>query len=233
MALPAVPQDKPSARVLLVDNDTSVVDLLATCLKFQGFEVHTAADAATALEQAREVRPDVALPGMDGFGVLHRLRAEGIDAPVLFLTARDALQDKINGLTIGGDDYVTKPFRLEEVVARIGVILRRAGNGVGELRTARLGFADIELDEDSHEAWKAGEPVSLSATEFALLRYLIVNAGTVLSKQRILEHVWRYDFAGHTNVVESYVSYLRGKIDPDRRLLHTFRGVGYLLRESQ
>jgi two-component system OmpR family response regulator len=238
MAPPATPQATPRARVLVVDADTNIVDLLSTSLKFQGFEVHTAADGAAALDRARAIRPDavildVVLPGMDGFGVLRRLRADGIDAPVLFLTARDTLQDKITGLTLGGDDYVTKPFSIEEVVARLGAVLRRTGIGGGGPGTARLVFADIELDEDTHEAWKAGEPVSLAGTEFALLRYLIVNAGTVLNKQRILEHVWRYDFAGDVTVVESYISYLRGKIDPDRRLVHTLRGVGYILRELQ
>ena len=175
------------------------------------------------------------MPGMDGFGVLRRLRADGIDAPALFLTARDSLQDKIAGLTLGGDDYVTKPFSLEEVVARLRVILRRAGKGGGtEPRSSRLSFADIELDEETHEVWKAGESVSLSPTEFTLLRYFVINAGTVLSKPKILDHVWRYDFGGDVNVVESYVSYLRRKIDTgEKRLLHTLRGVGYVLREPR
>jgi two-component system, OmpR family, response regulator len=238
MSLPATAQVKPQTRVLVVDDNANIVDLLSTSLAFEGFEVHTAADGATALDRARAIRPDavildVVLPGMDGFGVLRRLRAEGIDAPVLFLSARGGLHDKVTGLTLGGDDYITKPFSLEELVARLGVILRRTGTGRGGPRTARLAFADIELDEDTHEAWKAGEPVSLSATEFALLRYLILNAGTVLNKQKILEQVWRYDFAGGINVVESYISYLRRKIDTDdeRPLLHTLRGVGYILRE--
>jgi two-component system OmpR family response regulator len=174
------------------------------------------------------------MPGMDGFGVLRRLRADGIDAPALFLTARDSLQDKIAGLTLGGDDYVTKPFSLEEVVARLRVILRRTGKGGAEPNNARLTFADIELDEETHEVWKAGEPVSLSPTEFTLLRYFVINAGTVLSKPKILDHVWRYDFGGDVNVVESYVSYLRRKIDTgEKRLLHTLRGVGYVLREPR
>ncbi|HEY4795953.1 MAG TPA: response regulator transcription factor, partial [Mycobacterium sp.] len=156
------------------------------------------------------------------------------DAPALFLTARDSLQDKIAGLTLGGDDYVTKPFSLEEVVARLRVILRRTGKGVTDNNKARLTFADIEIDEDTHEVWKAGEPVSLSPTEFTLLRYFVINAGTVLSKPKILDHVWRYDFGGDVNVVESYVSYLRRKVDTgERRLLHTLRGVGYVLREPR
>ncbi|MDF2824663.1 MAG: DNA-binding response regulator, partial [Mycobacterium sp.] len=192
---------KPEARVLVVDDETNIVELLSVSLKFQGFEVFTAVSGPAALDRAREVKPDavildVMMPGMDGFGVLRRLRADGIDAPALFLTARDTLQDKIAGLTLGADDYVTKPFSLEEVVARLRVILRRTGKTAEEPRNARLVFADIELDEDTHEVWKAGEPVSLSPTEFTLLRYFVINAGTVLSKPKILDHVWRYDFGG-------------------------------------
>jgi two-component system, OmpR family, response regulator len=232
-------ETKPEARVLVVDDEANIVELLSVSLKFQGFEVYTATNGAQALDRARDARPDavildVMMPGMDGFGVLRRLRADGIDAPALFLTARDSLQDKIAGLTLGGDDYVTKPFSLEEVVARLRVILRRAGKGGAEPRSARLTFADIELDEETHEVWKAGEPVSLSPTEFTLLRYFVINAGTVLSKPKILDHVWRYDFGGDVNVVESYVSYLRRKIDTgEKRLLHTLRGVGYVLREPR
>ncbi len=235
------PGAAPEARILVVDDEANILELLAVSLRFQGFEVHTAANGPAALDLAREVRPDavildVMMPGMDGFGVLRRLRADGIDAPALFLTARDSLQDKITGLTLGGDDYVTKPFSLEEVVARLRVILRRAGTGAGQEGDGprRLRFSDIELDEDTHEVWKAGEPVSLSPTEFTLLRYFVINAGTVLSKPKILDHVWRYDFGGDVNVVESYVSYLRRKIDTgEKRLLHTLRGVGYVLREPR
>ena len=240
MAMPAAPEKAPEATVLVVDDELNIVELLSVSLKFQGFEVYTASNGSAALDKAREVKPDavildVMMPGMDGFGVLRRLRADGIDAPALFLTARDSLQDKIAGLTLGGDDYVTKPFSLEEVVARLRVILRRSGRGVvEEARSSRLTFADIELDEDTHEVWKAGEPVALSPTEFTLLRYFIINAGTVLSKPKILDHVWRYDFGGDVNVVESYVSYLRRKIDTgEQRLLHTLRGVGYVLREPR
>src|SRR6185312_7829631 len=187
MAMAALPDNTPEATVLVVDDETNIVELLSVSLKFQGFEVYTATNGSAALDRAREVRPDavildVMMPGMDGFGVLRRLRADGIDAPALFLTARDSLQDKIAGLTLGGDDYVTKPFSLEEVVARLRVILRRTGRGADQPRTARLTFADIELDEETHEVWKAGEPVSLSPTEFTLLRYFVINAGTVLSK---------------------------------------------------
>jgi two-component system OmpR family response regulator len=239
MGAPATRETAPEARVLVVDDEANIVELLSVSLKFQGFEVHTASNGPAALDRAREVRPDVVvldvmMPGMDGFGVLRRLRADGIDAPALFLTARDSLQDKVAGLTLGGDDYVTKPFSLEEVVARLRVILRRAGKGRAEPRSARLTFADIEIDEDTHEVWKAGEQVSLSPTEFTLLRYFVINAGTVLSKPKILDHVWRYDFGGDVNVVESYVSYLRRKVDTgEKRLLHTLRGVGYVLREPR
>jgi two-component system OmpR family response regulator len=239
MEVEAANDATPEARVLVVDDETNIVELLSVSLKFQGFEVETATNGPAALDRAREARPDVVIldvmmPGMDGFGVLRRLRADGVDAPALFLTARDALQDKIAGLTLGGDDYVTKPFSLEEVVARLRVILRRVGKGREQPRNARLVFADIELDEDTHEVWKAGEPVSLSPTEFTLLRYFVVNAGTVLSKPKILDHVWRYDFGGDVNVVESYVSYLRRKVDTGQtRLLHTLRGVGYVLREPR
>jgi len=233
------PGSAPEGRILIVDDEANIVELLAVSLRFQGFEVYTATNGPAALDLARSIRPDavildVMMPGMDGFGVLRRLRADGIDAPALFLTARDSLQDKITGLTLGGDDYVTKPFSLEEVVARLRVILRRSGKGPEEPRTPRLKFADIELDEETHEVWKAGEPVSLSPTEFTLLRYFVINAGTVLSKPKILDHVWHYDFGGDVNVVESYVSYLRRKIDTgDKRLLHTLRGVGYVLREPR
>ena len=174
------------------------------------------------------------MPGMDGFGLLRRLRADGVEAPALFLSARDTVEDKINGLTIGGDDYVTKPFSLEEVVARIQVLLRRSGVTEQSKKPSRITFADIVLDDETHEVWKAGELVSLSPTEFTLLRYFMVNAGTVLSKPRILDHVWNYDFGGEVNVVESYVSYLRRKLDNgDKRLIHTLRGVGYVMREPR
>ena len=226
-------------RVLVVDDEETIVELLAVSLRFQGFEVATASGGAEGLDVARRFRPDalildVMMPGMDGFGLLKRLRADGIEAPVLFLTAKDAVADKVAGLTLGADDYVTKPFSLEEVVARLRVILRRSGALPGADRTSRLRFADIELDDDTREVWKAGEPVSLSPTEFTLLRYFVVNAGTVLSKPRILDHVWNYDFGGEVGVVESYVSYLRRKVDTGPTpLLHTLRGVGYILREPR
>jgi len=227
------------ARILVVDDEPNIVDLLSTSLRFVGFEVLTACDGMRALDVARTFRPDlvvldVMMPGMDGFGVLRRLRADGIVCPTLFLTARDAVEDKITGLTLGGDDYVTKPFSLEEVVARIRAVLRRSGALTDLPRSSRMSFADIELDDDTREVWKAGELVTLSPTEFKLLRYLMTNAGTVLSKPRILDHVWNYDFGGEMNVVESYVSYLRRKVDTtEPRLIQTLRGVGYVLRQPR
>src|ERR1700737_4608600 len=193
MASAIAEETTPQARVLVVDDEDNIVELFAGSLKFQGFEVHPATNGPAALDLARDVKPDavildVMMPGMDGFGVLRRLRADGIDAPALFLTARDSLQDKIAGLTLGGDDYVTKPFSLEEVVARLRVILRRTGNAVSERRYARLTFAGSELDEEAPEVWKAGESVSLPPTEFTLLRYFVITAGTVLSKSKILDH---------------------------------------------
>nr|GLK36009.1 DNA-binding response regulator [Rhodococcus wratislaviensis] len=227
------------ARVLVVDDEPNILELLSVSLRFQGFEVATASTGAEGLDTARTFRPDavildVMMPGMDGFGLLKRLRADGVDAPVLFLTAKDAVEDKISGLTLGADDYVTKPFSLEEVVTRLRVILRRAGKVSVEEQSARIKFADIELDDDTREVWKAGDLVSLSPTEFTLLRYFMVNAGTVLSKPRILDHVWNYDFGGEIGVVESYVSYLRRKVDTgETPLIHTLRGVGYVMREPR
>jgi len=227
----------PEARLLVVDDEPNILELLATSLRFAGFEVATATNGREALAEARRLRPDlvvldVMMPDMDGFAVVRRMRGEGSTAPVLFLTARDATEDKVTGLTVGGDDYVTKPFSLEEIVARIRAVLRRtSGNATANDERARLVFADIELDDDTHEVWKNGDLVSLSPTEFKLLRYFMQNAGRVLSKSQILDHVWHYDFGGEANVVESYVSYLRRKVDTtEPRLLHTLRGVGYVLR---
>ena len=230
---------KTDAKILIVDDEPNIVELLSVSLRFQGFEVDTAATGAEGLDKAKVFRPDalildVMMPGMDGFGLLRRLRADGIDAPVLFLTAKDSVEDKVSGLTLGADDYVTKPFSLEEVVARLRVILRRVSKSGNEIEPSRITFADIELDDDTHEVWKAGEQVSLSPTEFTLLRYFMVNAGVVLSKPRILDHVWHYDFGGEVGVVESYVSYLRRKVDTtEPRLIHTLRGVGYVMREPR
>ena len=224
----------PEARLLVVDDEPNIVELLSASLRFAGFEVETAAGGLEAVEAAHTFRPDllvldVMMPGLDGFGVVRRLRQEGMRTPVVFLTAKDATEDKVTGLTLGGDDYVTKPFSLEEVVARIRAVLRRVS--AAPSAQTHLSFADIELDEDTHEVWKDSTLVPLSPTEFKLLRYFMQNTGRVLSKAQILDHVWNYDFGGDANVVESYVSYLRRKIDTtEPRLLHTLRGVGYVLR---
>jgi len=219
--------------VLVVDDEANITDLVGTALRYVGFEVATAATGREAIERARAFRPelivlDVMLPDLDGFEVTRRLRGEGLRIPVLFLTARDATEDKVTGLTLGGDDYVTKPFSLEELVARVRAVLRRVG---GDEPSGRLVFADLELDEDTHEVFRAGEPLPMTPTEFKLLRYLMVNARRVLSKAQILDHVWQYDFGGDANVVETYISYLRKKVDRvEPRLIHTVRGVGYTLR---
>jgi two-component system OmpR family response regulator len=230
----------PEARLLVVDDEPNIVDLLATSLRFAGFEVATASNGSEALRVASSFKPDllvldVMMPGLDGFTVVRRLRQDGMRAPVVFLTAKDATEDKVTGLTLGGDDYVTKPFSLEEVIARIRAVLRRfAERPAAAAPASRLEFADLELDEDTHEVWKNGELVPLSPTEFKLLRYFMQNPGRVLSKAQILDHVWHYDFNGEANVVESYVSYLRRKLDTtEPRLLHTLRGVGYVLRQPR
>ena len=221
------------ARLLVVEDDPNIVELLSASLRFAGFHVTTASSGTEAVVAARETRPDlivldVMLPDLDGFEVLRRLREGGTRTPVVFLTARDTTDDKIRGLTLGGDDYVTKPFSLEELTARIRAVLRRT---TGEGDPARLKFADLELDEESHEVWRDGARVSLSPTEFKLLRYLMANANRVLSKPQILDHVWHYDFRGDDSIVESYISYLRRKVDTvDPRLIHTLRGVGYVMR---
>ena len=224
------------AKLLVVEDEPNIRELLSTSLRFAGFEVHTAADGATALRLAESERPDllvldVMLPDMDGFAVTRRLRDQGRQMPVLFLTARDGTDDKVMGLTVGGDDYVTKPFSLEEVVARIRAVLRRTAGFTGE-DVGRLAFADLDLDEDSHEVRRGGRVVDLSPTEFKLLRYLMLNPNRVLSKSQILDHVWDYDFRGESGIVESYISYLRRKVDADAAvpLIHTRRGVGYVLR---
>jgi two-component system OmpR family response regulator len=224
------------ARLLVVDDEPHIVALLSASLRYAGSQVDVARSGTEALEAARRLRPDllvldVMMPGVDGFDVVRRLRSEGIRIPVLFLTARDSTEDKISGLTLGGDDYVTKPFSLEEVIARIRAGLRRFAVERAGVPSAQLTFADIALDEETHEVWKAGELVALSPTEFKLLRYFMQNSGRVLSKAQILDHVWHYDFGGDANVVESYVSYLRRKVDTtEPKLLHTLRGVGYTLR---
>jgi two-component system OmpR family response regulator len=223
------------ARLLVVEDEPNILELLSASLRYAGFDVITASGGTEAVQAAQRHRPDlivldVMLPDMDGFDVIRRLRGGGARIPVVFLTARDGTDDKIRGLTLGGDDYVTKPFSLEEVIARIKAVLRRT-RGDGVEPTPRLKFADLELDEESHEVWRGGAQVQLSPTEFKLLRYFMSNANRVLSKMQILDHVWDYDFRGDTGIVESYVSVLRRKIDTkEPRLIHTLRGVGYVLR---
>ena len=226
---------EPEATLLVVEDETNIRELLTTSLRFAGFAVHAAPDGRTALQLAGEHEIDLAvldimLPDMDGFTVTRTLRERGADLPIVFLTARDSLDDKVKGLTVGGDDYVTKPFSLEEVVARIRAVLRRT-RVVDEDNDHVLQVADLELDEDSHEVRRAGKVIEVSPTEFKLLRYLMLNPGRVLSKSQILDHVWDYDFRGEMNIVESYISYLRRKIDVvGEPLIHTKRGVGYVLR---
>ena len=233
------------AHLLVVDDEPNIRDLLASSLRFAGFEVTTAADGNGALHGVDEAEPDlivldVMLPDMDGFTVARRLRERDITTPILFLTARDDMDDKVQGLTVGGDDYVTKPFGLEEVVARIRAILRRT-HGSADEDDGVVRVSDLVLDEDAHEVHRAGVDVDLSPTEFKLLRYLMLNAGRVVSKSQILDHVWEYDWNGDAAIVESYISYLRRKIDQieDREgrsvtpLIQTRRGVGYMLREPK
>ena len=221
-----------SQRILVVDDEPRITDLVAMALRYEGFEVDTAGTGRAGLKKVEEFRPalivlDVMLPDMDGFAVTERLAADRVKVPILFLTARDAVEDKVRGLTLGGDDYVTKPFSIEELVARIRALLRRT-DPVGE--SGPLVFVDLELDDQTHEVRRAGTPVDLTATEFRLLRYLMQNAPRVLSKAQILDHVWNYDFGGDANIVETYVSYLRRKVDGiGQPLIQTVRGVGYRL----
>jgi two-component system, OmpR family, response regulator len=221
-------------RLLVVEDDPNIVELLSASLRFAGFEVTAVTNGADAVAAARRTPPDlvvldIMLPDLDGFEVIRRLRETGVRTPVVFLTARDSTDDKVRGLTLGGDDYVTKPFSLEELTARIRAVLRRTA--LDAPASAKLTFADLELDEESHEVRRGGDMVSLSPTEFKLLRYLMLNAGRVLSKAQILDHVWQYDFRGDDSIVESYISYLRRKVDTvGPRLIHTLRGVGYVLR---
>ena len=225
---------RSEARLLVVDDEPTILELLAGTLRFAGFDVLTAVSGAEALRIAAAGKPDlilldVMMPDCDGFEVVRRIRSGGPRIPVIFLTARDAVQERVTGLTLGGDDYVTKPFSLDEVLARIRAVLRRS-RGEPEYG-ARLAVADLELDEDSHEVWRAGSLVALSPNVFKLLRYLMINAGRVLSKAQILDHVWDYSFDGDGNIVESYICYLRRKLDHgEPRLIHTIRGIGYVMR---
>ena len=230
--------DGTPVRVLVVDDEPTLAELLSMALRYEGWEVRSAPDGMAALKLAREFRPDavvldVMLPDIDGLEVLRRLRGEAPDLPVLFLTAKDAVEDRIAGITAGGDDYVTKPFSLEEVVARLRGLMRRATRSTVTTES-QLTVGDLSLDEDSHEVRRGNDIIGLTATEFELLRYLMRNPRRVLSKAQILDRVWSYDFGGQTNVVELYISYLRKKIDAGRPpMIHTMRGAGYVLKPAE
>ncbi len=229
--------ESPAIRVLVVDDEPTLTELLAMALRYEGWQVRVASDGTTALRLAREFAPDavvldVMLPDADGLEVLRKLRGTMPELPVLFLTARDAVEDRIAGLTAGGDDYVTKPFSLEEVVARLRGLLRRAQRSVARSE-ALLVVGDLSMDEDSHEVRRGDDLIQLTATEFELLRFLMRNSRRVLSKAQILDRVWNYDFGGQANVVELYISYLRKKIDAGREpMIHTRRGAGYVLKPA-
>lgn len=231
--------DGSPLRILAVDDEQMLTDLLAMALRMEGWEVRTASSGLEALQVAREFEPDalvldIMMPDLDGMSVLRRLRESGNLVPVLFLTAKDAVGDRIAGLTAGGDDYVTKPFSLEEVIARLRAIIRRTGLATSDDGQSILRVGDLTLNEDSHEVERDGTEVELTATEFELLRYLMRNERRVLSKAQILDRVWSYDFGGKSSVVELYISYLRKKIDAGRTpLLHTVRGVGYMIKAPQ
>ncbi|ROQ67494.1 two-component system OmpR family response regulator [Streptomyces sp. 840.1] len=230
--------DHSPVRVLVVDDEAPLAELLSMALRYEGWEVRSAGDGAGAVRTARDFRPDavvldVMLPDTDGLAVLGRLRRELSDVPVLFLTARDSVEDRIAGLTAGGDDYVTKPFSLEEVVARLRGLIRRSGTAAVRSEST-LAVGDLLLDEDSHEVSRGGANIHLTATEFELLRFLMRNPRRVLSKAQILDRVWNYDFGGQANVVELYISYLRKKIDAGRTpMIHTRRGAGYLIKPGE
>ncbi|WP_216764432.1 response regulator transcription factor [Schaalia sp. 19OD2882] len=234
---PYVRPDGTPARILVVDDEVFLADLLAAALRHTGWETRTASNGWEALDAADEFDPDVVvldiqMPGLDGMETLERLRKKRPHLPVLFLTARDAVADRVAGLRAGADDYVTKPFDLDEVAARIDALLRRSGMASQTVRHV-LTVGDLVLDEDSHDVTRAGEPVLLTNTEFEVLRYLMENPNIVLSKAQILDRVWSYDFGGQANVVELYISYLRKKIEGDRpAMIHTVRGAGYILRPA-
>ena len=230
--------DGSPIRAVVVDDEDSLTDLLSMALRYEGWDVRIASDGSTALREIREFRPDVVvldimLPDIDGVQVLTRLRADGHQTPILFLTAKDSLDDRIAGLTVGGDDYVTKPFSLEELVARLRGLIRRSSLVVSESADSFIEVGDLTLDEDSYEVQRAGAVIELTATEFELLRYLMRNPRRVLSKSQILDRVWSYDFGGKASVVELYISYLRKKIDSlGAPMIHTVRGVGYVLKPA-
>ena len=224
--------------VLVVDDEAVLAEMVSMALRYEGWNIATAGDGSSAIASARAQRPDVVvldvmLPDMSGLDVLHKLREESPQLPVLLLTAKDAVEDRIAGLTAGGDDYVTKPFSIEEVVLRLRALLRRTGVTTVD-SGAQLVVGDLVLDEDSHEVTRAGETISLTSTEFELLRFMMRNAKRVLSKAQILDRVWSYDFGGRSNIVELYISYLRKKIDSGRDpMIHTLRGAGYVLKPAR
>jgi len=229
--------DGTPIRILVVDDEAVLAEMVSMALRYEGWDITTTGDGASAVTAARETRPDavvldVMLPDMSGLEVLRKIREHSPELPVLLLTAKDAVEDRIAGLSAGGDDYVTKPFSLEEVVLRLRGLLRRTGvteDGDG----AQLIVGDLVLDEDSHEVTRGGEPVTLTSTEFELLRFLMRNPKRVLSKSQILDRVWSYDFGGRSNIVELYISYLRKKIDSGREpMIHTLRGAGYVLKPA-
>ncbi|BAX94925.1 response regulator transcription factor [Mycobacterium shigaense] len=224
--------------VLVVDDESVLAEMVSMALRYEGWNIATAGDGSSAIASARAQRPDVVvldvmLPDMSGLDVLHKLREENPQLPVLLLTAKDAVEDRIAGLTAGGDDYVTKPFSIEEVVLRLRALLRRTGVTTVD-SGAQLVVGDLVLDEDSHEVTRAGEPIALTSTEFELLRFMMRNSKRVLSKAQILDRVWSYDFGGRSNIVELYISYLRKKIDSGREpMIHTLRGAGYVLKPAR
>ena len=230
--------DGSPIRAVVVDDEDSLTDLLSMALRYEGWDVKLASDGQKALSVIREFRPDVVvldimLPDIDGLTVLSRLRADGIQVPILFLTAKDSVDDRVAGLTVGGDDYVTKPFSLEELVARLRGLIRRSALAVSDSADSVLEVGDLRLDEDSYEVSRAGAAIELTATEFELLRFLMRNPRRVLSKAQILDRVWSYDFGGRSSVVELYISYLRKKVDAGREpMIHTKRGAGYVLKPA-
>jgi two-component system, OmpR family, response regulator len=234
MSVATVAKTTTKQRVLVVDDEENVSHLVSSALRFDGFETITADNGNSALAAVAEQDPDllvldVMMPGLDGFGLLNKLRAAGSQVPVIFLTARDGASDRVKGLRAGADDYVVKPFSVEELLARVHAVLRRSAPEVS--RDGVLSVADLELDENSHEVWRGGTEIHLTSTEFELLRYLMRNERVVLSKAQILDRVWKYDFQGQSNIVELYIGYLRKKIDTvEPKLIHTVRGAGYVIK---
>ncbi|NLA30118.1 MAG: response regulator transcription factor [Propionibacterium sp.] len=229
--------DGTPLRVLAVDDEPSLTELLGMALRYEGWAAKTASSGTEAVKIARDFKPDaivldMMLPDFDGLEVMRRIRADEPNVPVIFLTAKDAVADRVAGLTAGGDDYVTKPFSLEELIARLRALMRRSG-AAAKRDDAQLLVGDLLMDEDTHEVFRGGDPIHLTATEFELLRYLMRNPRRVLSKAQILDRVWNYDFGGQANVVELYISYLRKKIDAGREpMIHTMRGAGYVLKPA-